>query len=1090
MLQRINILNTKLLLPPAVDTIERERLYPILKEIPKKRITTVVAGAGYGKTTLIAQASKQLDLDTVWYRLDRSDRDFVTFINYLIAGIKKYLPDLETNLDIQSKKPQSISREHEAILNVLVSNIEESLINDIIIVLDDYHLVRDSKEIRVLMQFLFEFLPSKVHFIIISRTDPNLPLSRLKAQRKVLEISEKELVFDIFEIEQLFSQLFNISLQADNLKIILKKTDGWVSGLILFYHSVRGKNQKEIKRLLLQLKGSHRNMSIYLEENVYDLLQDEVKDFLIKTSILSRINADFCNKLLGISNSTDILKGLEEDHLFTYPSDEEREWYYYHHLFRDFLHTKLQYVLSKDAIHKLHKDAAILWRNYEEDEETLRHYLLAENWGEAWMLLRRIVMRFINEGRVHLVNSYLEKIPDSYISKEPWIQYTQGIVKELNGNTKDAIWAYKRAYNLFNTIGSSEGVILCMTSLGYNYLIIGEFEKAEMNLREVLNNLDNSSIDSIDILGHLIFISSHLGKMNVADQYYSMAVTLLNKLNSQESSVGIYINHGFRFILSGDFKTAIKLGEQARELALKFGFYKQLAMSYHLISISCFYLGLSTKGLENARQGLNLVKEMEYHYNTRAWLLLDIALNFSIEKDTSAEHYESILKRDHSFERVSNLLIGVDLSGTDMEYTSKAIMNCIESMRIFQETESHWRQAYVYQALHYIYKYSGYNVAAEECIKAGLKILEGLMLPIEEGILKAHLIEFLLNKKQWDNALPLLGDAHELVEGSKFGVCLIDILYARYLWEQGDKDIAMDKLLTGLQQCEENGYNIWIIFGKYWLVPLLLELFAQGKMQSYIHTIFKEAGLYPKEELLLFQKNNDPKISKVASVILDEMDKISPEGIKVYCFGNFRVFRGNDEIPATRWRSKKAKMLFKYLVYMRSRGFLPKEVLMELLWPYEDPRKTVNHLHDALSSLRKILEPEIVRGESSSYLLREGDSYKIYLGDGGWVDVDKFREEMRLVKEGNDLDDSLIHCLNAESILQGELFEEDRYVQWCIDERERFKEEQIELFSTIIKHYKIKEDYEKCIEYANKSLKQDKYAENIYQELMICYSIL
>ena len=220
-------------------------------------------------------------------------------------------------------------------------------------------------------------------------------------------------------------------------------------------------------------------------------------------------------------------------------------------------------------------------------------------------------------------------------------------------------------------------------------------------------------------------------------------------------------------------------------------------------------------------------------------------------------------------------------------------------------------------------------------------------------------------------------------------------------------------------------------------MSLLVEIFAQGKMHAYLQRIFKEMGSYDREELTLLQKNKDPRISKAASKILDKIQKAPSPRLRVYCLGKFKVFRGDEEISADRWKSKKANMLFKYLIYARSRSYLAKEVLMELLWPEEDPKYTASRLQVALSSLRRTLEPEIIRGTPSSYLLREGNSYRLCLGDRGFVDVDNFTQELKSAKEEKDPEKAISHYLNAESLYGGDFLEEDLYIEWCREERER-----------------------------------------------------
>jgi DNA-binding SARP family transcriptional activator len=1047
------MLNSKLIAPRFSDTLGRERLYPLLTKVLKKRITTVIAGAGYGKTTLIVQAEAYLNLNTAWYRLDKSDRDYTTFLNFLIAGAQKYYPKLGKETLQRIEEAQALSREREAILTVFLSEMEKFVKEDIVFVLDDYHTIQDSREINESLKFLLEHFPSLVHLIIISRTDPGLPLSRLRAQREVLEISEEDLVFSVPEIEGLYSHLFDISLGGESLRVLHQKTDGWVSGLILFYHSIRGKTPEDIEKLLINLKGSHRIISNYLEENVYDSLPNEVMDFLTKTSILARLNVEFCDQLLRIDNSRDILGDLEEDHLFTFPFDEERQWYYYHHLFQDFLQVKLHQELGQKALLKLHKNAAKLWEEFREEEEALRHYLEAEQFEDSCRLLKKLGRKWLKEGRLQLLDSYLKGTPYSYIGKEPWLLYMQAWVLEFSGKTQESIRAYKKAHKVFQKYRSSKGEGLCLNALGYMYYLIGDFARAEKRLKELLKQSKDNPHLFINVLGHLIFIVSHLGKMTAADRYFNEGMSLLDGSREKELPARLFLFQGFRYGCSGDFSKALKLGEQTEEICQKQGRNQLLTLDYHLISWSCYYSGLFSKGMENAAKGLDLVRKWGFRDISHGWLLIDACLN-----------------------------------ATALERIPEAIESGKEGLKICQDLDSLWSQAWAFHALQGAYEKSADLTSAENCAKSALEVMKGLTLPLDESVMKWGLAKLLLEQRRWEEVNPLLEDAERNLKNSKANLSRVYLSYSRFFWDQKQKEQALSKLISGLRLCESNNYDIWVVSEKSWIIPLLLETYAQGKMQQYLQTIFGKMGLYAFSELTLLQKDKDLQTSKAASDILDELGKMPPPALRVHCLGEFRVYRGDFEIPSGKWKSKTAKMLFKFLLSKRTRGYLTKDILMELLWPEEDPQKTANRLRVALTSLRKTLEPEIPRGAPSSYLLREGDSYKLYIGDGGWVDVDEFGTEFKLAGKEKDAEKSISHCLHAEAIYQGDFLEEDLHVEWCAEERERLREEYLDSLAKIMKYHQRKGDYPRCIEYARKYLNKDKFAENIYQQLMKYYS--
>jgi ATP/maltotriose-dependent transcriptional regulator MalT/DNA-binding SARP family transcriptional activator len=1052
--QGIQILHSKLLVPQPFDVIKRPRFHLLSSEILKKKLTTVIAGAGYGKTTLISQISINLDIRTVWYRLDAYDTDFTTFLNYLTHGIKKHFPTFGEKTLHSIKTVQISKGEREAVLNVFLSEIEALVQEEMIIVLDDYHIIQNSQEINESMQFILEHLTDHIHLIIISRAEPRLHLSRIIATRQAFEIREGDLAFTIPEIEQFFLQLFDVFLEDESIRIMHKKTNGWVSGLILCYHAFKGKNSQEINKLLSKLKGSLRIISNYLEENVFNLLDTDVQLFLLKTSILSRLNVVFCNQFLKTSQSKDILSKLEENHLFTFPFDEERQWYYYHHLFQDFLHTKLHHEFDQQYITGLHKTAAILWEKTGQDEDAIKHYLMADQIEQACILLNKIGRKLLKEGQIKRVCSYLKKIPENYINKNPWILYTKARSLELSGKPEEAICEYKKTLILFRKYEIPKGLVLCLNTMSHIYYLKGDYPKAEKMLKVLLSQAKDSPLLYIDVLASLIFVVSHLMKMDAADKYFKEASAMLEGSTNKGLIAWLYFSQGFRYGRSGDFTKAKNIGLKGKALCKDIVDYRLIVLGSHLTSYSSYYLGRFDEGIENGKNGLELYKEKSFRDGLQAWLHIDLSLNY-----------------------------------TGSGRLKEAINEGEESLKISQNMGYIWTQAWACHVLFYAHMAQGNLSDAKEFVISGIDLIKGLTMPIEEGLLKGDLAQLLIEKRQWQDAHGLLSDAEELLKKSKLNLCRTYLWHARCFWEQQQKEAALNKLLTALHLSSSNQYDTWICQEKKWIIPLLTEVYALGQKQNYLKKIFENIGSYAQEELIVLQKSKNTMIKKASCHIIKVLQKVPAPGLRVFCLGEFKVFRGNEEILPAEWTSKKSKLLFKYLIHMRNRGYLAKEVLMELLWPEGDPKRINHRFHVALSALRKIIEPGIIREASSSYIFREKDAYKLHIGKSIWVDVDEFKKELKF-PEGNTLPENQIsRLLRAASIYKGDFLEEDFYVQWCVEERDRLKEAYLDVLTNIIEYYDRKKQYDKCIEYAKKYLQKDKYSELIYQVLMKYYSL-
>jgi LuxR family maltose regulon positive regulatory protein len=271
----------------------------------------------------------------------------------------------------------------------------------VIFILDDFHAVGDSPPIRQALTFFMENLPPLVHLVIISRSEVPLPLSRLRAMREVRDVRTSDLLFSVDEVRHFAQQSFRVSLTEESTGILHEKAAGWVSALILFFHSLHRKTPNDIEQDIHAIKGSSRIISDYLDENVFSHLNREIRDFLIRTSILSRLNAPFCDRYLGISNSSGILMQLEKSHLFTFALDEDNQEYCYHQLFQEFLQNALQQELGIDGTRLLHEQAARILEQDGNDEEAVHHSLMAGSFDKACTILDRLCLRLIAENSLH-----------------------------------------------------------------------------------------------------------------------------------------------------------------------------------------------------------------------------------------------------------------------------------------------------------------------------------------------------------------------------------------------------------------------------------------------------------------------------------------------------------------------------------------------------------------------------------------------------------------------------------------------------------------------------------------------------------------
>ncbi len=414
------ILVTKLHVPSRrPDLVARPRLVDRLDAGVRQqhRLTLVSAPAGYGKTTLVTDWLGGHDVPLAWLALDEADNDPHRFLEYLIAALQRLDP--EYGVGVRSLLHGSQSVNGTICLTLLLNDLAAT--DDLqILVLDDYHLIRKA-EIHEMLDFLLEYAPRTFHLVLLTREDPPLALSRLRARGQLTEFRAADLRFTSKEIAAFFRETLDLTLDADAVSKLAARTEGWVASLQLAGLALR--SQTAQSAFLERFSGSHRYVIDYLLDEVLRQQPPEVRDFLIRTSILKRFCAPLCDALLAPDDNDDapafsseeILQDLEKANLFLVPLDDHRTWYRYHHLFADVLRSELPLELA----HTLHQRAAGWYAEAGRQHEAIRHALAAGDFASAATWINAAADGLIRNGRIVTLLDWLDALPQTVITKHP-----------------------------------------------------------------------------------------------------------------------------------------------------------------------------------------------------------------------------------------------------------------------------------------------------------------------------------------------------------------------------------------------------------------------------------------------------------------------------------------------------------------------------------------------------------------------------------------------------------------------------------------------------------------------------------------------
>jgi len=327
----------------------------------------------------------------------------------------------------------------ETMIPVLVNELA-SLPEQVVIVLDDYHLVK-RRVCHEQMALLLGHLPPNAQVVIITRADPPLPLARMRVVGEMMEIRARELRFDFSQAAELIRAVVAVELTDRDVADLVERTEGWPAGLYLAALSLRG--QPSSAAFVRHFTGDNRFIVDFLVEDVLSQQPIQIREFLTRTSILSRFCAPLCDAVTGavsgaVSDSGDaaaLIDTLERENLFVVPLDENRQWFRYHHLFAQVLRGQLAST-EPSLVPALHARASAWHRTSGSTNEAITHALAADDVDGATDLIARHYGGYINSGQVATVRRWLGLLGDDRIAAHPLAAHCAAWTAALSGDQR------------------------------------------------------------------------------------------------------------------------------------------------------------------------------------------------------------------------------------------------------------------------------------------------------------------------------------------------------------------------------------------------------------------------------------------------------------------------------------------------------------------------------------------------------------------------------------------------------------------------------------------------------------------------------
>jgi LuxR family transcriptional regulator, maltose regulon positive regulatory protein len=1047
-------------LPPRLpaDCLARRALVSRIAAGMEGRLVTVLAGAGYGKSTAVAQALKETRHPGAWLSCDERIGGAPDLLAHVMAAVASRIPGFGSRLTLDGGVPAQVA----AVCNELLATLPD----DLVLVLDDVHLL--DPEATSALEGLLRDAPPAAHFVVVGRGPLRFPLGKLRAGR-LTAITDADLTLGADEV----AALWRAGGGGDDdgvIERVFTRTEGWVTGVLLAAQS--GDVDFARDRNTDQLFG-------YLAEEVLAVQRPEVQDFLLHTAVLERFSPSLAQRLTGQPTAREICHELVARHLFTIRLDADGEWYRYHHLFHAFLRGRL--ALGPPArAQDLHRRTADAWIAEQAPEEAVDHLLAAGDLSRAAALVGDLAdgMRLTSRSRVLM--RWIDAIPEDLDTGRPALSLARAISTFSGGEHERGFALLDRAIDDLVAEGEDDRAAEAFFILIYAQLGGGtrQAHAIDVGYRQLPRIDGRAKL----LPASMVLMASELGcaaRYDEADRILAHILELpmpgVDPLGQGylASARAMFLDHP-----RGHSRRALATLDWVIGLFERHQRHDELA---YIVALRC-YRAIVLNHLGEYDEALAELTRIEDSARRRGFTggaeravtkVRAVALA-GLER---WDELEEVLRRAEPPEALHGSSYGFRMRSPAARLA--AAQGDVDGVA---------RQAAA--VIEYVEAFGfSFDAPGWVCDIAGASWMSGLadharrLLPhVLHGADRA--------RNPWARARGQLLAA-VILDGGAAESALDEALdlTGRWglpeIWTRRDRALAAVSLARAIKtRAGPDG------------LASRLAVLAGGEVLERCAAQVSRGTLDGRRSLLAALDERSVENPEVRR-LLGETPAAAPFGraaaepggrppLRIAALGGFAVRRGDTTIPVSAFGRERARALLGVLVC--AGGPVHRERLIDWLWPDLDLARGVRALHVTLHGLRRALEPELGRGSSARSVVRaEGHAYRLALRPGDSVDVAVFLSLARGVHEEGDRD-SLSHLLRCERVHTGPLYPEWPYAEWADERRRQVEAACASVLERLADRFAEAGDHREAIARRERLVGLRPESEAHHRELMIAYA--
>jgi LuxR family transcriptional regulator, maltose regulon positive regulatory protein len=979
---------TKVILPQRrKELFTRQRLINLLYDLLDEKLILVIAPAGYGKTSLLVDFAYQVDSPVCWYAVDELDQTPERFFTYFIAAIHRRFPNFGEDSRAALRAINPFSPDINQLVSVIVNDAYEHIQEHFLIILDDYHLVSNVKEIQAFLNRFINESAENCHLVLSSRTLLSLPdLPLLVARSQVGGIGFEELAFRADEIQSFVLQYYHVTLSDAASHDLARDTEGWITGLMLSAQ-VMGPGMTNQMRAA---RVTGVELYTYLAQEILDQQTEEIRDFLLRTSFLYEFDAALCVAVWGPdTNWRSLINQVIQNNLFVLPVGEDGKWLRYHHLFGDFLNAQFE----KERPGKLDDLLRRIAQVYTEREEWARAYSIYNRIGDNATtadLIEKAGTSLIRNSEFALLARWLDAVPVETLELRPSLVSHKGTVLLIQGQVEKSLEYLNRAEIAQRENHDMPGLARTLARRATAHRYRGSYQDSikdgmeALQLSEGVKDLSPVQAEAYRSVGVSL---NHLGKLDQAQEMLDRALILYQSLEDLQNIAMAHLELGVCCQYQGNTRLAVKHYEQSLDYWVSVR--NTTRQSFVLNNLGSLHHsdGNYIDAAKLFEQALTLARNAGV-LRSEAYLLFNLGTMYTdLEVNDSAR--EAFQKTRDACQALDDhfLLLNVDLAESGMA-----------------RREGKFSQA------------NAYLLSAKEMVEKSESSYETSLWSMEAGSLS-------LAEKKADQAVKYLTDAFQLFEGGgqKLEAASAALLLCRAYTLCGETVLAkntFDQVLNLISDLES-------------IQPLIVAGRAtKEELKSYV----ADAAFGPRAVKLLSRIENFErqipslrrKLRPHASTVL-----MIPPKLSISALGPSQVRIDGKPVTASSWANqKRARELFFFLLSTPNKS-LTKEEIGVTLWPDSSTDQLRLQFRNTVYYIRFALGQDVILSNERRYSFNADMDYS--------YDVQEF--ERKLTEAENAETDPLKIKLLQEGLelYHGEFFPEGEGI-WVMTERQRLAE--------------------------------------------------